>query len=107
MHSTGNLSSTKRCHSSLARCTLARVSLTRASLARFILTRSQFGAFQFGVMPVWRVSLRRVFHFCVYFDPVGLLWRTYHFLRICPSFMRRIVCVIYLLIVSTRHRATA
>ena len=94
-----------RCHSNLARFTLARVSLTRASLARFILTRSQFGAFQFGVMPVWRVSLWRVSHFCVNFDPVGLLWRAYHFLRICPSFLRRIVCVIYLLIVPTRLEA--
>ena len=49
---------------SLARVSLARVSLTRASLARFILTRSH-GAFQFGAMPVWRVSLCRVSHFCV------------------------------------------
>ena len=38
---------------------------------------------------------------------LGLLWRAYHFLRIIPLFMRRIVCVIYLLIISTRHRATA
>ena len=38
---------------------------------------------------------------------LGLLWRAYHFLRIFPLFMRRIVCVIYLLIISTRHRATA
>ena len=45
------------CHPSLA-----RFSLTRASLACFILTRSQFGAFQFGAMPVWHVSLRRVSH---------------------------------------------
>ena len=35
---------------------------------------------------------------------LGLLWRAYHFLRIFPSFMRRIVCVIYLLTISTRHR---
>ena len=26
---------------------------------------------------------------------LGLLWRAYHFLRIFPLFMRRIVCVIY------------
>ena len=38
---------------------------------------------------------------------LGLLWRAYYFLRIFPLFMRRIVCVIYLLIISTRHRATA
>ena len=77
----------------------------------------QFGAFHFDAVPVRRVSVWRDaslarftlarFPFFFYFDPVGLLWRAYHFLHMCPSFMHRIVCVIYLLIVPTRHRATA
>ena len=42
----------------------ARVSLARFTFASFILTRYQFGEFLFGALPIRRVSLWRVSHFC-------------------------------------------
>ena len=50
------------------------------------------------------VFCEEVLPVCREATPLGLLWRAYHFLRIFPSFTHRIVCVIYLLIISTRHR---
>ena len=77
------------CHPSLARFSLARVSLTRASLARCILTRSQYGVFQFGA-----------FHFGAFSNFLCMLIQLIQYsMHFCF-----IVYVIYLLIISTRHR---